>query len=183
MTNNTPEYGKVYDLLGIASGKSWSESEVKPETAEEKQAREARQKANIIERAERQKTEDNIIKNLFPNYNPNKNTVDIGDIFYDSWGYDQTNIDFYQVFSVSPSGKSARVRKIASRNLGEDGFMSNKVIPEPGKIIESLSFQPGEKSNLRINKPAWANGEIYLGSGRHSLSRWEGNAMTESHYA
>jgi len=33
-------------------------------------------------------------------------TVNIGDIFECSWGYDQTNIDYYQVVAVSKTGRA-----------------------------------------------------------------------------
>ncbi|MBE3139569.1 MAG: hypothetical protein IMZ53_03195, partial [Thermoplasmata archaeon] len=29
-----------------------------------------------------------------------------GDFFYESWGYDQTNIDFLQIIEVSPTKKT-----------------------------------------------------------------------------
>lgn len=35
----------------------------------------------------------------------------VGDILYSSWGYDQTNVDFFQVVSVTKA--SVRVREIA----------------------------------------------------------------------
>ena len=44
---------------------------------------------------------------------PQTNPVKVNDIFYSSWGYDQTNIDFYQVIDVLPN--SVKVVKI-----GED---------------------------------------------------------------
>lgn len=40
--------------------------------------------------------------------------VEVGDIFAASWGYDQTNINFYQVVKVSASGKSVHVSEIRS---------------------------------------------------------------------
>lgn len=36
--------------------------------------------------------------------------IKVGDIFYESWGYDQTNIDFIQVVTISPTGKTAVCR-------------------------------------------------------------------------
>ena len=36
----------------------------------------------------------------------------VGSIFAYSWGYDQTNIDFYEVVYVTASGKTIRVNKI-----------------------------------------------------------------------
>lgn len=46
--------------------------------------------------------------------------VKVGDIFVDSWGYEQTNVDFYQVVA-KPSAKTVIVREIACRS--EEGSM------------------------------------------------------------
>jgi len=51
------------------------------------------------------------------------NLVSVGDIFYHSWGYEQTNIDFYQVVTVS--GKSATFQKIGASSR-ETGFMCGR---------------------------------------------------------
>lgn len=37
--------------------------------------------------------------------------VKVGDFFVSSWGYDQTNVDFYRVVGFTASGKSVRVQK------------------------------------------------------------------------
>jgi hypothetical protein len=39
-------------------------------------------------------------------------TVKVGDFFLNSWGYDQTNADFYRVLSVSKSGKTIKIQKV-----------------------------------------------------------------------
>mgnify|MGYP003648255435 CR=1 FL=1 len=39
--------------------------------------------------------------------------IQVGDLFRNSWGYDQTNVDFYEVVGLTPSGKSVRVRPVA----------------------------------------------------------------------
>jgi hypothetical protein len=44
----------------------------------------------------------------------------VGDYFYRSWGYDQTNADFYKVIGVTPSGKSVRLVQVRTE-LAEDG--------------------------------------------------------------
>lgn len=44
--------------------------------------------------------------------------VHVGDVFRDSWGYNMTINDFYEVIAVSKSGKSVTVRKIATRMDG-----------------------------------------------------------------
>ncbi len=50
----------------------------------------------------------------------------VGDILYSSWGYDQTNVDFYQV--VALKGKTmVTLREISSRQVKATGGMSNTV--------------------------------------------------------
>lgn len=52
---------------------------------------------------------------------PNADGVHVGDIFFDVWGYDQTNVDFYQV--VALKGKhTAVLREIGSRDEYEPGM-------------------------------------------------------------
>jgi len=65
--------------------------------------------------------------------------VKIGDIFIDSWGYEQTNVDFYQVVA-KPSAKTVIVREIACRS--EDGSqmshgMADNVFPVRDAFIGS----------------------------------------------
>lgn len=60
------------------------------------------------------------------NHNLNK-----GDVLYCSWGYDQTNVDFYEV--VDLVGKqSVRLRPIYSRRVESDTF-HDRVVPCPGE--------------------------------------------------
>lgn len=66
-----------------------------------------------------------------------------GMILYNSWGYDQTNIDFYQV--VKSKEKSVILREIASSTVaGSEGFMSASVKPVKDYFI-------GEPILKRIN--------------------------------
>ena len=41
-----------------------------------------------------------------------------GDIFYTSWGYDQTNYDYIVVLSVSPTGKTAKCQRTSALHMG-----------------------------------------------------------------
>ena len=98
-------------------------------------------------------------------------TVKAGDIFYCSWGYDQTNIDFYEVVSVS--GLTAEIRAINSSET-EDGFMCGKSSPVP----HSFSGEPMKK---RIQS---YSGEPYFsGTCGHSISPYDGKPLYCSHYA
>lgn len=53
-------------------------------------------------------------------------TVQIGDIFRASWGYEQTNIDYYQVISVK--GLEVEVREIHQMRT-QDGYLCGQCAP------------------------------------------------------
>ena len=43
-----------------------------------------------------------------------------GDIFYTSWGYDQTNYDYIVVLSISSSGKTAKCQRTSHADMGNE---------------------------------------------------------------
>jgi len=58
----------------------------------------------------------------------------VGDILHHSWGYDQTNCDFYQVVEVKKA--SVVLRKIGAKRVdGSEGFMSESLMPEKDAFI------------------------------------------------
>lgn len=65
-----------------------------------------------------------------------------GDVFRSSWGYDQTNVDYYQVVSVS--GQMATVRAIGCMSE-QTGFMSGESVPAMDQFI-------GEPFRVKIQK-------------------------------
>ena len=63
-----------------------------------------------------------------------QNPYKVGDILHHSWGYDQTNCDFYQVVGVKPA--SVVLRKIGAKTVpGSEGFMSESLMPEKDAFI------------------------------------------------
>lgn len=60
------------------------------------------------------------------NEQTNITPVKVGDIFEMSWGYDQTNINFFQVTRLTPKG--VYVREIGSAGAGGEGFMCQDVV-------------------------------------------------------
>jgi len=68
--------------------------------------------------------------------------VKLGDVFRCSWGYDQTNIDYYQVVSVS--GQMAVVRAI--------GAMSETTAWEQGESVPALGQFIGDSFRVKIQK-------------------------------
>ena len=61
-------------------------------------------------------------------------TVQEGDIYVASWGWEQTNIDAYQV--VAKKGATVTLREIALESVdGSEGFMSDRVVPVKDAFI------------------------------------------------
>jgi len=57
-----------------------------------------------------------------------------GDIVYVTWGYDQTNVDFYEVLSLTKTRKSARIRQLETATKESSPLaMSGYATPVLGK--------------------------------------------------
>jgi len=82
--------------------------------------------------------------------------VKVGDIFYTSWGYEQTNIDFYEVVRVTE--KTAHIREL-KQSRTDTSFMQGVCEPIPGSY-----------STERINKSRTDNW-----SGQPLLKNADGN--------
>lgn len=72
----------------------------------------------------------NAIKNARKNF---VNPFTKGQILYDSWGYEQTNVNFYEV--VELKGKTITVREIAQDRNHNHSFMSGTTMPVKGEFI------------------------------------------------
>jgi len=98
----------------------------------------------------------------------------VGDIVYSSWGYEQTNVDFFEVVRV-PSGRSAVVRKIEQDIIeSAPGSMSGKTTPKPGQ------FEATAKE--ATHRAAGLHTLIGGKSARGSLSKWGGSPVGVSWY-
>ncbi len=64
-------------------------------------------------------------------------TISKGDILVSGWGYDQTNIDFYEVVGVTASGKSASLQRIGQDYADDQPQQpyNDFVIPNRGEAI------------------------------------------------
>ncbi len=95
----------------------------------------------------------------------------VGDILHGSWGYDQTNAEFWQVVDVRASGKTVRIAPLAHKAVeGSQGFMSQMVLPQPGVFTDepvTKRVQPGDEIAF----------EFY-----HAYP-WHGKAVYSSWYA
>lgn len=86
-----------------------------------------------------------------------KHTLKVGDILKTVWGYDQTNIDYYEV--VSLKGKTmVNIRKVCAACKG-DQWMQGESVPVPGKYTsEAKAYKvDGETNTIRIASYAIAS--------------------------
>jgi hypothetical protein len=58
---------------------------------------------------------------------PVKTDIAVGDVFYASWGYDETHINFYQVVRVTPAG--AEIVPVVSEAVEQNGPGGDRVVP------------------------------------------------------
>jgi hypothetical protein len=68
------------------------------------------------------------------------NPYKVGDVFRSSWGYDQTNINYYQAIKVT--AKTVTVREIAQERI-TTGAMHGRCAPAVGQFLETS--RRGEK--------------------------------------
>lgn len=70
-----------------------------------------------------------------------EHTYKEGDILYTSWGYDQTNVDFYQVIDVK--GAVLVIRQV-SKVVKEEGRGSDQVVAKPNSFVGApMRVKPG----------------------------------------
>jgi hypothetical protein len=107
--------------------------------------------------------------------------IKVGDIFNMSWGYDQTNVNWFQVTRLSKAG--IFVREIASRSVpGTDGFMSDKVVPVKDCFLDRSQWcGEGNPETFRKVKPGRYTGFNF--EGRYFAHLSDGSASYRSWYA
>lgn len=99
----------------------------------------------------------------------------IGEIVVNSWGYDQTNVEFYQVVEVL--NKKIRVRQICAEMVEATGPMSANVMPCKDNFCKDeaflLSLKMDTDNKCRICNPA----------SYYYFSKWDGKPEYCSWYA
>ena len=103
------------------------------------------------------------------------NPVNVGDVFYTSWGYDQTNVDFFQVLSVK--GLTVSIREIGSKFVeGTQGRDCSNVVADKDRFLQNaeplskkvLTYDGGTSIYLKIHQSANA----WLWNGKPQYSSW-----------
>ena len=96
-------------------------------------------------------------------------TLKLGNILYTSWGYDQTNVDFYQVVEIV--GKcTVVIREIAHETINGSGGPSESVIAVKGSFIgEPMTKRSSSTNCVRI-------------ASYSSASPWDGQPKHQTGY-
>lgn len=99
------------------------------------------------------------------------NPYKVGDVFSNSWGYDQTNVDFYEVVSITES--TVTIREIGQHSE-ETGFMCGKCQPIRGKYIGGAKVK-----RVQLD----GSGKPYVAAKYGWMSLWDGRPENYSNYA
>ena len=74
----------------------------------------------------------------------------VGQVFHSSWGYDQTNTEYYKIVEISKTGKTCKVVQVASVSIGnkEENArnMCESIVADPDKVIDE------RKQTLKIER-------------------------------
>lgn len=98
-----------------------------------------RKKANDAYKAEKKERE-----------RKERESVEAGDLFVSSWGYEQTNVDFYQVIS-RPSAAYAIVRPVSYEQIETTSWASEYVRPVKDAFV-------GEEMRVKLNGSSFKTG-------------------------
>lgn len=96
--------------------------------------------------------------------------IEVGDIFVYKWGYDQTNVDFYQV--IKATAKTVTVRQIEAEAVTEEGFMSDRCVARRDK------FKAHKEPMRKLVQP---DGSLHFDYG--TARRWDGRPQDRTWYA
>lgn len=92
----------------------------------------------------------------------------VGDILYSSWGYEQTNIDYYEVVRVS--GVSAWIRPIA-KECEYLGPMHGTCTPVPGKYTGDAEIHRTNPTYRCVRLNSYSSAYKWGGRAEH-FSEW-----------
>ena len=119
--------------------------------------------------------------------------IKVGDLFYASWGYDQTNVDFFQVIELVGK-KSVRVREVHPKRTKDDptcGMAADRAYEVPTEILpakdRSIFIDDQERGDLKRVKSYAADGKsdpfFEVGRGGYICHKYSGETLYESWYA
>ena len=101
------------------------------------------------------------------------NTLKIGDILYSSWGYDQTNIDFYQVTELIGK-QSVKIKQVASKVLS-NSHGQDKVTAVKGAFLENAEEMLKRVSDNSVSLNSYSSARLWDGSPKYETDAYSGH--------
>jgi len=96
-----------------------------------------------------------------------KHGLKVGDILYSSWGYEQTNVNFYQVTALV-GDKRVKIRPLAKKVVSYGGPGGNRVVPVPNRFADPEQTKiVGLGDSVKVSSFAWAH-------------KWDGKPLYET---
>lgn len=118
--------------------------------------------------------------------------VKVGDLFYCSWGYEQTNVDFFQVVALvgTKSVRVKEVRPILTNENAVSSMSSDRVYKVTGEMLpvveRSIFITDTEKGDLKrlksYSQDAFHNPIFEIGRGGYLCYKYTGQTVYESWY-
>jgi len=110
--------------------------------------------------------------------------VKVDDIFVYSWGYEQTNKNFFQVVDVK--GNTLKLKEIASKSAPGNktvNYMTDYVVAIPNKFIDS-HFYPENKDGVKADHlTKRITSKDYINMSFGCMFKWDGKQEYVSWYA
>lgn len=97
-------------------------------------------------------------------------TVATGTVFVSTWGYDQTNVDFYRVTRATAA--SVWLEKLGQTVTEQAGFLAEYVVPTDTATGEVFRRKAKDYGN-----GVYVNVSDYAGA-----SEWNGKPVLQTHY-
>jgi len=93
-------------------------------------------------------------------------TIKAGDILYSSWGYEQTNINWYAV--VKRAGQWVTLQEVEGQMVYDNATMTGRTTPDLGKPI-------GKPIRRKVYQDSYEGAEEFTQIKSYSLAnKWDG---------
>lgn len=123
----------------------------------------------------------------------NEHGVKVGDYFVCSWGYDQTNVDFYKVVGVTAKG--VKVQAWQSKTVdgrvvaGEEPKTNTKTTLTPDEFYEA-DYWTRKENSVEVPAPVkfhrtrdWSSEPTFTVNSYSNAYLWDGAPKYETHAA
>ena len=109
-----------------------------------------------------------------------KQSYQVGDIFYSSWGYEQTNVTFWQIVKLTE--KTAWFRPIKKHSVKAYTSMSGETMPIPDEFIDYPLARTKDSIVRKRIDPKKFQDTLYGNRSWDTFYRYTGKAVYESSY-